>query len=137
MVALTSDAEAEALIHRLRARDYGIDAVVEQQAVERLATVRLTRAQVPQAPVVDLLFASSSIEPEIVAASEVIELLPDFRIGVARTGHLIALKMLSRDDVSRPQDLMDLRALLRVAPRAELERARQALMLTSPTSPHR
>lgn len=29
-VALASDAEAEALIHRLRTRDYSIEAVVEQ-----------------------------------------------------------------------------------------------------------
>jgi hypothetical protein len=36
-VALTSDAEAEALIHGLRARGYGIEAVVEQEAVGRLA----------------------------------------------------------------------------------------------------
>jgi predicted nucleotidyltransferase len=136
-VALASDAEAEALIHSLRARDYSIDAVVEQQAVGRLATVRLTRSQVPHAPVVDLLFASSGIEPEIVAEAEALDLLPDFRIGVARTGHLMALKILSRDDVSRPQDLVDLRALRRVAPRDELERARQALTLIGVRGYHR
>jgi len=45
--------------------------------------------------------------------------------------------MLSRDDVTRPQDLVDLRALLRVAPRAELERARQALMLIGARGYHR
>jgi len=50
-------------------------------------------------------------------------------MGVARTGHLIALKVLSRDDVSRPQDLVDLRALLRVASPAELGRARDSLAL--------
>lgn len=104
-VAVASDAEAEALIHNLRARDYGIEAVVEQRAVGRLATVRLTPSRVPQAPVVDLLFASSGIEQEVVAESEPLDLLPNFRIGVARTGHLIALKILSRDDTSRPQDL--------------------------------
>ena len=54
-VALASDVEAEALIHSLRTRGYGIEAVVEQQAVGRLATVRLTPSHVPQAPVVDLL----------------------------------------------------------------------------------
>ena len=37
-VALASDAEAEALSHSLRARAYGIEAVVEQEAVGRLAT---------------------------------------------------------------------------------------------------
>jgi len=56
----------------------------------------------PRAPVIDLLFASSGIEPEVVADAEPIELLPDLTMGVARTGHLLALKVLSRDDVSRP-----------------------------------
>ena len=136
-VALTSDAEAEALIHSLRARDYGIEAVVEQQAVGRLATVRLTRSSKPQAPVIDLLFASSGIEPEVVAEAEPIELLPNFTIGVARTGHLIALKVLSRDDVTRPQDLVDLRALMRVASSAELARVRQSIALIAARGYHR
>ena len=128
-VAVANDAEAEALIHRLRAIDYGIEALVEQQAVGRLATVRLTRSRESAAPVVDLLFASSGIEPEIVDGADTIDLLPNLRIRVATTGHLIALKVLSRDDVERPQDLVDLRALLRVASPADVARARQALML--------
>jgi len=53
-VALAGDAAAEALIHSLRARGYGIEAVVEQEAVGRLATVRLTRSTTLQAPVIDL-----------------------------------------------------------------------------------
>ena len=136
-VALASDAEAEALIHSLRARDYGIEAVVEQEAVGRLATVRLTRSTKLQAPVIDLLFASSGIEPEVVAEAEPTELLPNLTIGVARTGHLIALKVLSRDDVRRPQDLVDLRALQRVASSGELARARQSLVLIAARGYHR
>ena len=136
-VALASDAEAEALIHSLRARGYGIEAVVEQEAVGRLATVRVTRSSKLQAPVIDLLFASSGIEPEIVAEAEPIELLPNLTIGVARTGHLIALKVLSRDDVRRPQDLVDLRALQRVVSSAELARARQSLALIAARGYHR
>ena len=137
VVALATDAEAEALIHNLRARDYGIEAVVEQEAVGRLATVRLTRSREPQAPVVDLLFASSGIEAEVVADAEPIDLLPQLRMGVARTGHLIALKVLSRDDVKRPQDIADLRALLAVASSAELERARKSLSLIAARGYHR
>jgi hypothetical protein len=53
-VALASDAEAEALIHSLRARDCSIEAVVEQDTVGRLATVRLTRSREPRGPVIDL-----------------------------------------------------------------------------------
>jgi hypothetical protein len=93
-VALASDAEAEALILSLRARDYGIEAVVEQEAVGRLATVRLTRSTTLQAPVIDLRFVSSGIEHEVVADAEPIELLRNLTIGVARTGHLIALNVL-------------------------------------------
>jgi hypothetical protein len=88
-------------------------------------------------PVIDLLFASSGIEPEVVADAEPIELLPDLTMGVARTGHLLALKVLSRDDVSRPQHLVDLRALLGVASPAELGRARDSLALIAARGYHR
>jgi predicted nucleotidyltransferase len=136
-VALATDTEAEALIHQLRTYDYHIEAIVEQEAVGRLATVRLTRSSEVQPPVVDLLFASSGIEREVVADAERIELLPELTIGVARIGHLIALKVLSRDDVRRPQDLVDLRALLRVASPAELARARESLVLIADRGYHR
>jgi hypothetical protein len=136
-VAVASDAEAEALIRELRAHDYRIEAIVEQEAVGRLATVRLMFSSEPRAPVIDLLFASSGIEPEVVADAEPIELLPNLRIGVARTGHLIALKVLSRDDLSRPQDQVDLRALLRVASPAEVRRARDSLALIAARGYHR
>jgi hypothetical protein len=93
-VAIASDAEAEALIRRLAGSGYGIDAIVDQDAVGRLATVRLTRSTQPEAPVIDLLFASSGIEQEVVGDAEAIELLPPLTIDVARRGHLIALKVL-------------------------------------------
>ena len=136
-VALATDQEAEALIHALRGHGFLISAVVEQEAVGRLATVRLSRSTEPHAPVVDLLFASSGIESEIVAVAEPIELLPNLTMSVARVGHLIAMKVLSRDDVRRPQDLVDLRGLLRVAGADEIERARHALSLISARGYHR
>jgi hypothetical protein len=105
--------------------------------VGRLATVRLSRAGEEQTPVIDLLFASSGIESEIVADAEPIELLPGLTLGVARTGHLIALKVLSRDDVRRPLDLADLRALLLVASDIEVARARDALALITTRGYHR
>lgn len=136
-VAVSDDAEAESLVRQLRLLDYRIAYVVEQDAVERLATVRLKRSDEPQSPVIDLLFASSGIEPEVVAAAERIELLPNLWMPVARTGHLLALKILCRDDVARPQDLIDLRALLRVASPAERTRARAAIALISSRGYHR
>jgi hypothetical protein len=136
-VALASDAEAEALILRLRQCDYLVGSVIEQAATGRLATVRLSRVGEEQGPVIDLLFASSGIENEIVADAEPIELLPGLTLGVARTGHLIALKVLSRDDLRRPLDRADLRALLLVSSDVELARARDALALIAARGYHR
>jgi hypothetical protein len=64
-----------------------------------------------------------------VAAAETLELLDGLFAPVARTGHLIALKALSRNDVTWPQDGVDLRLLLSVADEAELLRARKAAAL--------
>ena len=136
-VAVSSDAEAEALIQRLRAIGYEVTALVEQDAVGRLATVRLAIAGDGEGPVMDLLFASSGIEHEVVAEADSIELLPGMPVKVARIEHLIALKVLSRDDEERPQDLVDLRALIRTATDAEVARAREALGLILERGYHR
>ena len=50
-VALDGDAAAQALVHESRMRGYGIGSIVEQEAVGRLATVRLTHSPAPRAPV--------------------------------------------------------------------------------------
>jgi hypothetical protein len=58
-------------------------------------------------------------------------------VKVARIEHLVALKVLSRDDERRPQDLVDLRALLRAATAEEVSRAREALALIAMRGYHR
>ncbi|MFB9662917.1 hypothetical protein ACFQS3_24795 [Glycomyces mayteni] len=50
---------------------------------------------------VDLVFAASGIEAEITAAAEPLEILPGQVFRVARTGHLIALMLLSLGDTGR------------------------------------
>jgi len=122
---VANDAAAERLIHELGAAGYTVKAVVEQSAAARMATVRLARE--PAKIVLDLLFASSGIEPRIVDEASVMEVVPEFKAPVARIGHLIALKILARDDQRRPQDYGDLRALLAVANATELDAARAAL----------
>jgi 2-polyprenyl-3-methyl-5-hydroxy-6-metoxy-1,4-benzoquinol methylase len=125
-VAVASDGEAEALVRRLRAHGYQVAAVVEQEAVERLATVRLTVADDVEGPVIDLLFASSGIERDVRGCGRFARAAPGVTLKVARIEHLIALKVLSRDDDRRPQDLVGLRALLRTATKEEAARAREA-----------
>jgi predicted nucleotidyltransferase len=136
-VAVSGDAEAEALVQRLHAAGYEIAALVEQDAVGRLATVRLALAGDAEGPVMDLLFASSGIEHEVVAEADAIELLPGLTVKVACIAHLIALKVLSRDDERRPQDLVDLRALLRMATPDDVSRAHEALSVITARGYHR
>jgi hypothetical protein len=109
-VAVVDDADAEQLILLLRNRSYQVRATVEQDAVGRLSTVRLLS---PDGVKVDLLFASSGIEPEIVARAEWIEQGPG-RLPVARAEELVATKVLSADE-RRLQDHLDFRSLLSVA----------------------
>jgi predicted nucleotidyltransferase len=112
-VAVPHDQAAEALVASLVARGYRVIAVVEQMATSRLATVRLVPpGENEQSVVVDLLLALSGIEVEIVAAADIIEVFPALLVPVAKAGHLLALKVLSRDDNERPQDAADIRALL-------------------------
>ena len=130
VIAVSDDQSAEEAVHSLQRRGYHVHALVEQEATGRLATARLIPPDEGETGVVlDVLFASSGIEPEIAETAEVLELLPGLRVPVASVGHLLALKLLSRDDRTRPQDRVDLGALLRVATPADLDEARHGVAL--------
>jgi predicted nucleotidyltransferase len=128
VVGVEDDASAEALILELQAKGFRVLTALEQRAVERLATVRMVApGGTEQGVVVDLLFASSGIERDIAARAESLEILPGLVIPVARVSDLMALKVLARDDRRRPQDLDDLRALLREAKDADVADTKRAL----------
>jgi hypothetical protein len=78
-----------------------------------------------ESTMIDLLFASSGIESEMVKAAEDFEITPNFKVPIARVGHLIALKVLSKNEETRPQDV----DLLLVADETERNRAREAVKL--------
>jgi hypothetical protein len=122
-IAVADDSEAEDMVHRLRSRDYHAVQVLEQDYVERMSGVRL--AFNGSDVVVDLLFASSGIENEIVADADHLEVLPRLSAPVATTAHLIALKALA----GRSQDLTDLGYLIPAASPADLAAARNAVHL--------
>jgi predicted nucleotidyltransferase len=109
VAAVDDDAAAERLTRGLVGRRYALAQVLEQTAVGQLSMVRIrsnTAAQI----VVDLLFASSGIEREVVNEAEQVD-VGGAVVPVASAAHLIALKVLSRSD-RRPQDDQDLVALL-------------------------
>jgi hypothetical protein len=129
-VMVANDREAERIAMALRLRGYGYlpESVLEQTAVHRLATVRfVSSAPTTGETIVDLLFASSGIEPEVVAAASRMEVLPGFFVRVAQLGHMIALKVLA----GRSQDVADLQTLRRYAEDRDLKLARESLELIS------
>ena len=129
-VAVANEAEAERVVFALQQAGYKILMLLEHEQTGRLATVRLTPpGESEHGVVVDLLFASSGIEREVVAAAEELEVFPGRMVAVARVEHLIALKILARDDVRRPQDRIDLGGLLGDATTEQLASARRLLDL--------
>jgi Nucleotidyl transferase AbiEii toxin, Type IV TA system len=127
-VMVDADPAAEDLVHSLIGDGYVVFSTIEHDN-GRLATARMTKAFDGIDVVIDLLFASSGIEPEVAQAAEVLRIVPGLTLPVATIGHLIALKVLARDDVNRPQDLADLHALLRAAVPADLALARASVDL--------
>lgn len=128
-VAVDDDAAAESLVRELRDDGYEPTALVEQEATRRIATVRLESATDQDAPIVDLLFASSGIEREVTASAEPMELFEAVVAPVASVAALIALKLLARDDEHRPQDAIDLARLRAVAAPIDLAEARELVRL--------
>lgn len=110
-VAIAAGAnEAERITLSLEQRGYRSQPV--QHFVEvadgRLGAARLLCPGDEESAVgVDLLFAFSGIEGEIVAGAEICEVLPGLQVPLARTEHLIALKVLA----GRFKDLADARLL--------------------------
>ena len=137
-VAVKSDREAERLVGDLRGAGYEILETVEQETTGRFATARLLPpGGDPGGVIVDLLFASSGIEPEVVATAEPLEVLPGLTVPVAGLPELIALKLLARDDVARPQDAGDLVALAALATVRDFESTRRLVRLIEDREFHR
>lgn len=127
-VSVRGDDETEALLHTLTHHGFVVETLVEQVAADRLATARLRHTEAGSL-VTDLLFASSGVEPEVVAAASRVEVLSGVVMPVATVGHLIALKLLARDDRQRPNDADDLAWLRQVATDGDWAEAAHAVEL--------
>lgn len=127
-VAVSGDDEAEDAVRALVAGGYRLLMSTEQDTVGRLATVRLALPG-GGGVVVDVLFASSGVESEIARAAEHVEVVAGLTVPVARSGHLIALKLLARDDETRPQDRADLVALRSASTPDDVRLARETISM--------
>jgi hypothetical protein len=123
-VLTKDDKQTEELIRALQRDGFTVGTILENSAAGRLATARLNVSRGREVDfVVDLLFASSGIEPEIVAGGEPLEVFPGLTLKVARREHLLAMKTLSADDETRPHDVDDLLALIKAASAHEIRAA--------------
>ena len=126
-VAVDGSEEAERIVAALVSRGYAVASLLEDKNSGDIATVRLECPPHSAAPLLcDLLFSTSGIEREIVAEATMEVVLPRLSLPVARTGHLIAMKVLAERD-NREHDIPDLARLIEVADEAEMARARSAL----------
>lgn len=126
-VAVPDDAAAEALVGDLRSQGYSLITTLEQADLGRLATVRLVPPGARAGGIVlDVLFASSGLEQDVCEAAERLEIVPGVSVPVARAGHLVAMKLLSRAE-HRLQDEIDLRNMAAVLTAADIELARLAV----------
>lgn len=128
VVTVTGNREALSVVRDFMSRGYRVDAIREHLELDRLVSVALV-AEDPEirGVVVDLMFASSGIEEEVVAASEMLDVLPGFPVPVATTAHLLALKTLA----GRAKDVTDFATLAQHASERDLQEAREMLELIS------
>jgi hypothetical protein len=134
-VAVSGDREAERITLDLKLRGYQPHEVQPflENADGRLSTTRLLAPEGSDMVGVDLLFASSGVEEEVVAAAELREVVRGVYLPIATIGHLIALKVLA----GRNKDKTDVQSLLQRASLEELQRARETLELIDRRGFHR
>jgi hypothetical protein len=131
-VAVSDDADAEALVRDL-GHEYRPVAIVEHDVRRRLSTARLLS---PQGVTIDLLFASSGIEAEVVTRSTEVELPDVGPIRVALAEDLLALKVLSMRQ-TRLQDRIDAQRIVEYVLDLDLALVRADLELITARGYHR
>lgn len=127
-VVVNDDAEAESIVRSLISLGYRAQVLLESDESGRLATVRMISVGEREV-FVDLLFASTGIEREVVEGSSKIEIFAGLTPQVASRSSLIALKVLSANPKTRIKDIIDLQNLLNAASPNEVEDARRLLDL--------
>ncbi|MCC6932924.1 MAG: nucleotidyl transferase AbiEii/AbiGii toxin family protein [Deltaproteobacteria bacterium] len=126
-VAIDNDDQAESLIKELLGIGYEIDTVLENTKAKRLATMRLKA--VNSGVIIDFIFASCGIENEVVQKATEEEVFPGLLVKVATIACLIAMKLVSANDSTRIQDIIDLRNLKQEATEIDLAEVKKLVAL--------
>ncbi|MBX3289874.1 MAG: nucleotidyl transferase AbiEii/AbiGii toxin family protein [Acidobacteria bacterium] len=127
-ISVASESEAESIVDSLRSVGFRIAMFLEKEEDGRLMTVRLKSGDEVEI-YVDLLFATSGIEKEVVEGATGLEVFPGFVDRLATVPALIAMKVLSADWKTRPQDIIDLQNLFEVVSPEDIAESRRLLDL--------
>ncbi|MEQ1645328.1 MAG: nucleotidyl transferase AbiEii/AbiGii toxin family protein [Pyrinomonadaceae bacterium] len=127
-ISVESDSAADLVVNSFRNAGFRIAMFLEKEDDGGLMTVRLTTGG-EVGVFVDLLFATSGVEREVIEDATELEPFPDIVVKLATTASLIAMKILSADWKTRPQDVIDIQQLLDVADSNDIAKARQLLDL--------
>ena len=134
-ISVASDEQAELLTFKLIRRGAQMSFLLDQDEQGRLSMVRLLMGSSSVSPV-DLLFASSGIEAEVIQGATHLEVFSQVYAPVASIAHLAALKLLSASH-KRLKDLADLSALREVATEEDCKFTQEACALITQRGFHR
>lgn len=127
-VVAENDAHVESIVQTLIGLGYRAETLLESDVSGGLMTVRMISVGEREI-FIDLLFATTGIEKEVVGSSNLIEVFPGLTIPVASRSSLIALKVLSANTTTRTRDIDDLQHLLKNSKPDEVDTSRNLLHL--------
>ncbi len=133
-IAVADDAAATSLVARLESDGYRVLESIPHDDTGRIATTRLSLIVSDAEVTIDLFFASSGVEAEVVADATRCKVTPGLVVPVSSVGHLIAVKLCWRPSEKRTRDL---RALITAASAADLEDAHRLATLITERGYHR
>ena len=111
-VLVATDADREQLVAGLLEVGYHVETLLEDKETGELVTVRLLCPAVSGTQfILDLLFATSGLEAEVVQSAARIDVTPRINLPVAGIAHLIAMKVLSAGSDGRARDADSSRTL--------------------------
>ena len=128
-VVVRSDEDFEALKGFLTSRGYhSASALMHTEPTYKMGWRLLMPTNKGDDIAVDLLHHACGVEMQIVQQAVTLEILPKVFLPVASIGHLIAMKIVSHNDIARMQDQIDLKALITVAQPEDITLAKSALV---------
>ena len=124
-VSVPSEAAADEVVRQMQSSGFLLRSLFQRND-GALATARLTLGQIPTR--CDLLFSTSGLEGMVVEGAVIHEVTPGTHAPVITRPHLIAMKLVA----ARPQDLIDIEALLDVASLSDIKAVPKSLVGLSP-----